>query len=181
MSNINYIQTFTDKLIDPLDPDPDQICIEDIAHALSNLCRFGGHSSSFYSVAQHSVRCSQHFNDSDPEALAALLHDASEAYLLDIPSPVKWRLPEYLAAEDKLMSVIAEKFGFQYPLVGIVKSWDKAELMTEMDFVFRGIRSKITSMPLESYWAPEMAEKIFLFEFNKLKQLQDEKICKRRP
>ncbi|MGV8136511.1 MAG: hypothetical protein AB2L20_14980 [Mangrovibacterium sp.] len=172
---MNYIQTFTGKLIDPLNPDPDQICIEDIAHALSNICRFGGHSRMFYSVAQHSVRCSQHFNETDPEALAALLHDASEAYLMDIPSPIKHRLPEYLAVEDRLMTVIAEKFRFQYPLVSTVKAVDKAELRLEMDFVLCEIRSKTCTNPLESYWDPGVAEEIFLFEFKKL-----ESIAKRR-
>lgn len=125
------IRTFSGQYVNVFDPDPDTILIEDIAHALSQQCRFGGHLPEFYSVAQHSVLCAVAV---PPEhALAALLHDASEAYMLDIPSPIKNRLPDYKKYEDNLMQVIAKKFGFQYPLHEEVKQADKLLLEWEWD------------------------------------------------
>jgi len=95
-----------------LDPNPDEVRIEDIAHALANQCRFTGHTSQFYSVAQHSVLVSWHCDPED--ALAGLLHDASEAYLSDIARPVKKHPdfgPFYLAAEEKLTAAVYKHFG----------------------------------------------------------------------
>lgn len=107
-----WIQTFTGRKFFPLDPNLNDIAIEDIAHALSNLCRFAGHVRKFYSVAQHSVLVSHHCHPDN--ALAGLLHDASEAYLLDMPRPLK-RHPSfefYNDAEAVLMRAIANRFGF---------------------------------------------------------------------
>jgi hypothetical protein len=104
------IRTFSGRYIDIFDPNPDDILIEDIAHALSHQCRFGGHIPKFYSVAQHSVFCAN--NPFISKKLEALMHDASEAYLLDIPSPIKPRLTNYHEIENNLMMVIAEKFAF---------------------------------------------------------------------
>ena len=123
------LRTYSGKTINVFNPNPDAICIDDIAHALSNLCRFTGHTLRFYSVAEHSVRASELV---DPEhQLAALLHDASEAYLVDIPTPVKIMMPQYREWEYKLMRVIAEKFGFRYPLHRQVEKADKALLKAE--------------------------------------------------
>lgn len=131
------IRTFSGKYIDPLNPDPALICIEDIAHALSMLPRFGGHTQRFYSVAQHSIACCEWAPAE--HKLAALLHDAGEAYLLDIPSPVKKRIPGYAEAEDRLMAVIAHKLGFAWPLHEDVKAIDKMTLYIEWDnVVLRG-------------------------------------------
>lgn len=110
----------------------DMICIEDIAHALSYQCRFGGHLPKFYSVAQHSLNCS-YLMDNKELKLAALLHDASEAYLLDIPRPIKQGLSNYKEIEDGLMKLIAEKFGFEYPLHSEVKKIDELMLQLEWD------------------------------------------------
>lgn len=123
------IRTFSGQYVNVFDPDPDTILIEDIAHALSHQCRFGGHLPMYYSVAQHSVLCA--VSVPSEHALAALLHDASEAYMLDIPSPIKKRLPEYKKLEDNLMQVIAKKFEFQYPLHDEVKNADKILLVKE--------------------------------------------------
>ena len=95
----------------PLDPRPEEIQIEDVAHALGHLCRFAGHTSSFYTVAQHSVLVSRICEPQD--ALWGLLHDASEAYLGDMVRPLK-RQPEmasYQEAEERLMAAICERFG----------------------------------------------------------------------
>lgn len=110
-----WMQTYTGKRFDPLNPDPTLIDIEDIAHALSNICRFGGHSSRFYSVAEHSVLVGEALwnlhHDADL-ALAGLLHDAAEAYLGDVPRPLKYR-PEFEAyrqAEYKLELHVIDRF-----------------------------------------------------------------------
>jgi 5'-deoxynucleotidase YfbR-like HD superfamily hydrolase len=110
-------------------PTQHMICIEDIAHSLSHQCRFNGHLPTFYSVAHHSILTAERV---DPEhKLAALLHDASEAYLCDIPRPIKPHLTNYKEIEDKLMQVIAEKFGFGYPLHSDVKQADEYMLIWE--------------------------------------------------
>lgn len=125
------IRTFSGVYINVFDPKPEMIKIVDIAHALSMQCRFGGHLPYFYSVAQHSAFCCAL---ADPEhKLAALLHDASEAYLLDIPRPIKQRLENYKEIENGLMSVIAQVFGFQYPFHDNVKKVDEDMLQTEWD------------------------------------------------
>src|SRR6266496_1501995 len=81
------IMTYSGELITPLNPDPDDIQIEDIAHALSNQCRFSGHCKQFYSVAEHSCRVSDLC--SYEHQLGGLLHDGTEAYLSDIARPIK--------------------------------------------------------------------------------------------
>ena len=125
----NCIRTFTGIYMNVFEPTPEMICIEDIAHALSNQCRFGGHLPEFYSVAQHSTRCC---DAAIPKyKIEALLHDASEAYLLDIPSPIKKNLSNYHEIEHRLMMLIAEKFKFNYPLSDEVKELDKMALEFE--------------------------------------------------
>lgn len=126
------IRTYTGRSFEPLNPDPDAIVIEDIAHALANNCRFTGHVNWHYSVAQHSVYCS--FLVSDELALTALLHDASEAYLSDVARPIKQQ-PEfgdvYLRFERGIEEAIAKKFGIVYPYPDEVKDADNTMLVTE--------------------------------------------------
>ena len=103
---------YSGRSLQPLNARPSDICIEDIAHALANQCRFGGHTKRFYSVAEHSIYVSRLVPKE--QRLAALLHDASEAYLIDLPTPLKV-LPEFAAyrqAEEHLMQVIGEALGF---------------------------------------------------------------------
>lgn len=159
---IGVIRTWTGKLFDVTNPKPDLICIEDIAHALSNLCRFGGHTEQFFSVAEHSVWVAQ--NVRHKHKLAALLHDASEAYLVDIPTPIKKLLPDYYRWEYRLMEVIAEKFGFQYPLHPDVQEADENALRAEWTDI---INLKATDYTL---LRPQEAERRFLnyFEFQTL-------------
>ncbi len=84
------IQTFTGKKFYPLAPRAEDICIEDIAHALSRKCRFGGHTKMFYSVAQHCVLVSELLEPSTESTLLwGLLHDAAEAYMPDFATPIK--------------------------------------------------------------------------------------------
>lgn len=85
------VETFTGRYVDVLNPDPATIALEDIAHSLANTCRFGGHSREFYSVAEHAVRVANKLvaQGFGALALAGLHHDDAEAYLRDIPRPVK--------------------------------------------------------------------------------------------
>lgn len=126
---MSYIATSTGKHIDFTNITPDQICIEDIARGLSNECRFAGQLESFYSVAQHSVYVSQIV---PPEyALEALLHDAAEAYIKDIPSPLKAMLPDYKAVEKRIEAVIRKKFGLPPVMTVDVHYADLVMLATE--------------------------------------------------
>jgi len=102
------MDTYTGKIFHPLSPEPEEICIEDIAHALSLLCRFNGQCREFYSVAEHSIRVS----DMLPEdmRLAGLMHDAAEAYIGDLIHPIKSCLPYYREVEKGIRNVIFDKF-----------------------------------------------------------------------
>lgn len=102
----DWMQTYTGQQFWPLDPRPEDFEIRDIAHALANICRFGGHSRRFYSVAQHSVLVSQLCPPSF--AVHGLLHDAAEAYLGDIIRPLKYQaaFEMYREAEARLEGVL---------------------------------------------------------------------------
>lgn len=123
------IRTISGRYVNILAPTPDMIDIQDIAHGLARQYRFGGHTKTPYNVLRHSLQVC--WRVSIHNRLAALLHDAAEAYLGDIPSPLKAHLPEYKIIEDRLMGVIAQKFGFKYPLLKEIKDADKKELEKE--------------------------------------------------
>ncbi|SQJ22224.1 Uncharacterised protein [Serratia rubidaea] len=126
---MSWITTFTGQHFNFAAPDVESICIEDIAQALSHECRFAGHLPNFYSVAQHSVLCSQIV---EPEfALEALLHDATEAYCKDIPAPLKRMLPDYQAVECHIDMVIRERFGLPLVMDISVKYADLVMLATK--------------------------------------------------
>jgi hypothetical protein len=124
-----WMQTATGRQVYPLDPRVEDICIEDIAHALSNQCRFAGHVRHFYSVAQHSVLVSYCCKPED--ALWGLLHDATEAYLVDVPTPVKRFLSEYKGYENALEKVICDRFLLQRGMPPSVHKADAVLLATE--------------------------------------------------
>lgn len=124
------INTFTKNQIDPCNPHEDEIIIEDIAHALSLLCRSGGHFPSFYSVGQHCISCMKEAKArglSKRIQLACLLHDASEAYIADITRPVKQKLSEYLVYETRLQNMIYQKY------LGSSLSEEETKLVSEID------------------------------------------------
>lgn len=144
---LESIRTFTGLEFFPASPRAEDVCIEDIAHALAFQCRFGGHCHQFFSVAQHAVRVSYGVEfvaqgqGLSPEAvrqlsLAGLLHDASEAYLVDVPRPVKHQLTNYKEMEDAIMRVIAVKYHFDWPLAYLVKVEDDEQLWAEMRDLF---------------------------------------------
>ena len=126
-----HIRTWSGLYVDVFNPRPDMFIIEDIAIGLSRKYRFGGHTHNPITVAEHSVRVA--LGCSRRNRLAALLHDASEAYLSDIPSPIKNHLPEYVEIENKVMLCIAEKFGFAWPKDPDVEAQDKKQLRREWD------------------------------------------------
>jgi hypothetical protein len=121
----------------PEDPRAEEIRLGDIAHALSNMCRFGGHCRSFYSVAQHSVMVSVEAEraasvDKTLVAIIGLLHDATEAYLVDVPRPIKRNLHGYKPMEELLARVIGERFGIElHQLPQLVEEADERALFTE--------------------------------------------------
>jgi hypothetical protein len=113
MTRKNAILTFTNTKFYPLAPQADEVKLEDIAHALSQMCRANGHFKTFYSVGQHSINCAQEAKArmlSSRIQLACLLHDASEAYISDMIRPVKYYLDEYRKIEQNLQQVIYSKF-----------------------------------------------------------------------
>ena len=126
----NYITTYTGKHFWPLDPDPEMICIEDIAHALSMICRGNGHVKTFWSVGEHCLWCAKEAHARGLPCkivLACLLHDASECYMSDIPRPFKGELPEYQEYENRLLDIIYKKF------LGSTLSQAEHRLLKEID------------------------------------------------
>lgn len=133
----DWIETYTGKKFWPLDPRPEDVCIEDIAHALSLICRFNGHCKHFYSVAHHSVLCCKlaSLKGHGPRIrLLALLHDAAEAYVTDIPRPIKGYIEGYRDIENRVQVTILEALGAGLPTLRerlIVKELDSIMLATE--------------------------------------------------
>lgn len=183
---MNFIETFLGLPFRPLTPNVESVWIDDIAHALSNQCRFSGHTSNFYSVAEHSVRVSRLVGarvarlgfDPRADALWGLLHDASEAYLVDLPTPLKAD-PEfgvaYRAAESKLMAAICERFGLDIVQPRVVHDADQALLVAEVRDLMPGRPEHWTPYagvtPLDERivpWAPRAAESEFLRRFHEL-------------
>lgn len=173
------IHTVSGRWIDPLAPQAGSIEIEDIAQALSNQCRFGGHCRAFYSVAQHSALVADACRErggSAAQALTALMHDAGEAYLVDLPHPLKHRSPlgpPYKLAEARLEEAIRERFGLA-PAGPELKAIDRSLLATER----RALAATGDPWPeLEGVepldveidpWQPPRARREFLERFERL-------------
>jgi hypothetical protein len=126
---MSWIQTFTGNPFDPSDLVPGDFDIRDIAHSLSLQCRFNGHCTTFYSVAEHSVRVSRVCPQD--VALWGLLHDLGEAYVGDLPRPVKQEIPGFSEIEDRVLRIATEAFGLTWPMPDEVKRADDLLLVTE--------------------------------------------------
>ena len=126
---MSWIQTYTGRKFFPLTDEPGEIDLRDIAHSLALQCRYNGHCRQFYSVAEHSVRVSHILPFED--AAWGLLHDAAEAYVSDLPRPLKLTVPDFRAAEDRLIRLIAETFGLPWPMPHSVHHADEVLLATE--------------------------------------------------
>ncbi len=169
----SWIQTYTGVSFPILEPTPDLVNIEDIAHALSNLCRFTGHTSKFYSVAQHSIIVSYHVN---PEfALSALLHDATEAYVGDIARPLKYcgLIDKYQDIEYRIWLAVAQKFKLSLDIDKSIKEADNRALVTEKRDLMEQTSKPwtITAEPLPFKIValpPETAKIQFIARFNHL-------------
>ena len=142
------IQTYTGKSFNPLageNEDCGPIELIDIAHALSHLCRFNGHTKRFYSVGEHSLHVACVLAHTSPENQAwGLLHDAAEAYLGDMVRPIKQRMPEFKAIEDRLLQRIAKRFDLVWPIPDVVFDADDIMLATE----FRDLMHSPPQSPL---------------------------------
>lgn len=128
--------SFTKKKIDLINPTADMICLEDIANALSKICRFGGHIPDHYSVAQHTLVVMT----LAPKELkhAALLHDAAEAYLGDVVKPLKVLLgTPYERIEAQFEALIFHKYGVSISDLRDIKPYDMEALEIEHDYFFK--------------------------------------------
>jgi uncharacterized protein len=174
-----YLQTVSGRFVNPFDPDPAQLDINDIARALANVCRFGGHCRSFYSVAQHSVIVSELVEERGgdvEDVFAALMHDATEAYLGDMPHPIKHRSPlgaQFKKAEDQLEQVLNARFNIKAG-VKEIKRADRALLATERK-ALSGENwhwpelDGVEPLDLElTAWPPDKAAEAFLARFEEL-------------
>lgn len=166
---VGWIATATGIRFNVLEPRAEDVSIHDIAHALSNQCRYGGHFKRLYSVAEHCVHVARL---APPDRkIEALLHDGSEAYLLDIPRPIKKAMPEYRAIEDRLMTVIGDRFGFSWPVSAEVTEIDNRILYDEVlqgmvppPNIPWGIPGEPLGISLE-FWTPARAKASFLDAF----------------
>lgn len=134
----NWVGTYLGNRIDLTYPDPRQISIIDIAQALGNQCRFTGQVAEFYSVAEHCMHCSDLVPDE--YKLAALLHDAQEAFIADLSTPMKAEVGRaYRDVEDRIVHALDHRFDMRGQLIELpqcVKDADRSMLMTERDALF---------------------------------------------
>ncbi len=169
--NEGWILTHTGIKFHPFSSRCPDFSIRDIAHSLSLQCRWNGHTREFYSVAQHCIEtswaCHSRFRRE------ALLHDATEAYISDVPRPVKAMLPEFKAQEDALMERIFRCYGLQFPLPGDVHRVDYLMLIVEARDLFddgravqlfgdAGVRS-VGGLSKLVPMSPAQAEQAFLY------------------
>ena len=175
----NWIQTYTGKQFYPLDPKIEDIDILDIAHALSMKCRFNGHCKDFYSVAQHSIyvaeECEKRYPNRKDLHLWGLLHDSGEAYLPDIPRPIKQMDIGILRkCEKNILKLIVEKYGLGFPEPEEIKKVDNIMLATESYQLMKkhsakwNLFEKPINMIITSNTYTSTIEYLFLKKFKKL-------------
>ena len=167
-----YVSTYLGNRFDPIVGSIDNIHMEDIAHGLAFQCRFNGQTSEFFSIAQHSLIVA----DLVPPhlRLAALLHDASEAYLGDVVKPLKALLPNFKEIEHRVEAAIAERFGVQGFGDPLIKRADMISLATEKRDLMPHSTEDWSYLegieplpdPLDPM-APHIAKRVFLIEVSK--------------
>lgn len=166
----NFMQTYSGKKFWPMDPRAAEVDIQDIAHSLSLQCRYAGHCLRHYSVAEHSVLISRWLRQNGHDgALHGLLHDATEAYLVDVPRPVKPFLVGYKEAEARVWDVVADSQGMSRVIPAMVHEADnriladeRAQNMAPTDDDW-GLPPGL-GVTLQ-FWSPERAKAKFLAEY----------------
>lgn len=189
---MTWIHTHAGLALDLLDPRPEQIALRDVSHALAHLCRYTGHASRFYSVAEHSVLVAEAIDrewadaapgDRHDAVWCALMHDAHEAYLGDVASPIKAALRRlelggsaWDGLEDAIAEAVRDRFDCHHddaPIdaPGAIRRADLRMLATEAPHVLpwppprsRELPEWATPYPgvRLSFWPPDEAERRFL-------------------
>lgn len=186
--NGNWMQTYTGNRFFPLDPRPDDFNLLDIAHSLSMQCRYNGHVTNFYSVAEHSVLVSQVIEQETENrglALWGLLHDASETYIGDMVRPLKLSLSEFSMIENKILWAMGEAFNLQLagqvgsetacPIPEEVAAVDTRILVDEKNTLMAAtlhrwdVQGIMPTGAVIQMWSPENAEKAFIQRFEELR------------
>ena len=170
---MSAINLYSGAVLDLLNPDPNAFTIVDIAHALGQICRFNGHTKTFYSVAQHCVLCSKIVPEE--HMLGALLHDAQEAFTGDMMTPLKALIPEFKAIEINLEKVVLAKFGLDFPLHPCIKEADiillateKRDLLKESTNEWPMLKGVVPLTKVIRPMSPPEATYSFLFRFAEL-------------
>lgn len=169
----NWMQTYTGRVFYPVSPLAEDIDPVDIAHSLALQCRYGGHVDRFYSVAEHCLLMSWWVEPKN--ALHALLHDATEAYVSDVPRPLKGHLPEYKDIEDRVWQEICKRFNVEPTMPEQVWEADNRILLTERAALLSSTKHKwyqddrIEPLPVNIVgWSPQMIERMYI---NRLEEL----------
>ena len=168
----DWLQLYSGKRFWPTDPHAEDVEIDDIAHSLSMQCRYAGHCVKFYSVAEHSVHIADWLyvkGFTSDQVIAGLLHDATEAYLVDVPRPVKPFLPGYKEAEAAVWQAVATRFELPVEMPAIVKEV-YSRIIGDERANMRHCAADwyATGEPLGielQYWSPAEAEARFLDRF----------------
>lgn len=185
MQTKTSITTLSGRWFDILHPDSYNYNIEEIAEALSRLCRYTGHTNGFYSVAEHSVLVSH----AVPEkyALIGLLHDASEAFVGDVSSPLKALLPGYRDIENNIQQAIANHFFLSYPFPEEIHDADKRVYWLERKYVAPGVDKlwhqeyrASRSVPRPEGFLPEDAYHFFVERYKEIINDRDGQVFRKR-
>ncbi len=179
----DYIQTRSGKKFHFMNPRPEEVDIEDIAYALAHTTRWGGHCDPPITVAQHCVLVSRLLRDGRCSAMVqmqGLLHDAAEAYIPDIPSPIKPYLKDLAGIDWYIERAICEAFGVHHPFDPAVKRadvesyrWEYRDLMKQVQMCTPPAERR----PTLSVWSADESEMIFLNTFDVLKEVLDRELA----
>lgn len=172
------IRLLSGAMFDYDNPSASEVRIEDIAGALSKVCRFAGHIPQFYSVAQHAINTSRIVTQE--HAFTALLHDTAEAFTNDLPTPLKFKAGDFFKPlEVRIESAMAARFGFAYPLPDPVRLADLQMLSIEKIKLKRdnshwdcltGIETAHVEHLVDlSPMTPSRAERLFMEHFEDLR------------